>query len=434
MATLERLAQRVRWKKRIRVIHRFAWVLAVAVILLFLADLAFGVRTLGLRVTSAGMGLLATAAFLTLWLRKSRLDDDALGLAQLLERHYPALAERLVTVVQIEPADHHAGLVDLLRAETERGLADVDPARACPLRREGKQWLMTGALFFAMFAGLALIPSFRAFADRFTHAWTTPLTPFAISVKHGNGYALRGQTLAIEATLQRHDPHAALPTECALVCEYDSGIVAKIPMTAADGTWVAALENLRQPVRCRVEAEGVVSEMFSIAMIDPPAFIDKPSLVVTPPRYLAALPMTTLSGAVDAETIDILAYSKMHYRLPLNRKPVAARLQVVKSAEAQTDNRTEFALPVSWQDGTAEGTIDTIAKDAGVYEAAARPGYGTWSTGSLAARPLDGARRSSPRFTQPLRLHGAAGVLDPRQEYRIGPKDAAEAANRRRRR
>ncbi len=424
METLQRLSQRIRWKRRLCMLHRFAWMLALVFSLLFLSDLAFGMRTLSLRIAFAATLLLAIGMSIAAWLRTARVRPDSVGLAQLLERRYPALAERLVTLVQIDPADARNGLVPLFEAETNRRLADIEPTEGCPLVRERKQWLATFALFFVLFAGLAFTPAFRTFTERFANAWVTPLTPFTIEVRHGSGYALRGQTLPIEATLHWLDPHAAPPTECELVCEYEAGMVAKMPMTPTDGKFVTALENLRQPVRCRVEADGVASATFSIQVIEAPIFVGQPSVVVTPPSYMNAPPVSSVLDASAVEKMHILRYSKMHYHLALDQKPIAARLHVVRSADSQNDQAREFALPVLWTEGTAEGTVDAIAKESGAYEATLvlELEHGlrvAWPLGRWSVHD-----DQPPRFTQPLRLIGGAGVLESRQEYRIAPNDS----------
>src|SRR5437016_5459354 len=101
---LDQLTRRVRWKRWLGKLHRFAWLLAVTFMLCFLADVVFGLRTLSLRVASAITLGLAATLFAVDWITAWLVRLDRVGLAHLLEKRYPDLAERLVTLVQL-PTD-----------------------------------------------------------------------------------------------------------------------------------------------------------------------------------------------------------------------------------------------------------------------------------------------------------------------------------------
>jgi hypothetical protein len=68
---------------------------------------------------------------------------DRVGLAQLIEKCYPELAEGLVTLVQPQTDAMPSRFLPLLQAETEQKVAEVNPNKACPLSIERKAWTRT---------------------------------------------------------------------------------------------------------------------------------------------------------------------------------------------------------------------------------------------------------------------------------------------------
>ncbi len=220
---LYRLTRRIRSKRWVSKLHRFAWIVALAFLLLYGADCLIGLRTLSLRIASAVALVLAVSLFAADVIASWLVRLDRVGIAHLLEQRYPELAERLVTLVQMPAEETDAGFGQLLQAETRRQLAALQPDEACTLKCECKAWCVTAVLLAATFIGLAFVPSLGRFSQRFFGAWTTPLIPYEIVLTHANGYALRGGDYPIAATIRLLDENAELPGECRLIGEDDAG-------------------------------------------------------------------------------------------------------------------------------------------------------------------------------------------------------------------
>jgi hypothetical protein len=415
----------VRWKRWLSKLHRFTWLLAVTFLTLFLADSLIGLRTLSLRIACGVTLTLALALVVVDWIASWLVRIDLVGLAHLLEKRYPELAERLVTLVQVEADKTPSRLMPLLHSETAQKLAGVDPREACPLRRERRAWAVTTVLLASLFVGLGFSSAFGAFTGRFFRAWTTPLVPYEIKVIHGNGYALRGGTCSVSATYRMLDQYADPPTVFTLMCEDETGAPTTIAMKPApDGRFAATLENLRQPLRCQVKADEAVSAAFEVRLIDSPVFSARPSVIVLPPKYL--LKSSPVQELVLDETnprrIEILQYSQMYYHLPLDREPVKASLRVTRLPASESESALEASYAVQWK-GSA-GAALSIAATSGTYEAelVLELEHGLRTT--LPLRSWTVRADEAPRFTQPLRLQGGELALLSSREYRIAPGDA----------
>jgi hypothetical protein len=162
---------RVRWNRWLGKLRRSAWVVAAAFLLCFLTDAAFGMSPVVLQIASGCLlvlsALLLAVDWWTAWLGKL----DRVGLAQLLEKRHPDLAERLVTVVQMDGDQAASSFGRLLEAETEERLAEVDPADACPLDSERRAWGWTLGILLVTFVSLAYFTPLPTFAERLIAAW-----------------------------------------------------------------------------------------------------------------------------------------------------------------------------------------------------------------------------------------------------------------------
>lgn len=379
-------------------------------------DLVYPMRTLSLRIVSGLTLLAAVLLFAVDWLASWYVRLDTIGLAQLLEKRYPELAERLVTLVQLPADQAQPGLASLLRAETERTLAAADPRAACPLTRERKRLMWAAGILTTAFVALAFVPAFGGFTLRFLTAWATPLVPFAIEVRPA--YALRGGNCTIEASYQLIDETAEAPTDWQLFCESDGADPLAVPMMAtAAGTFEAVLTSLHQPQRFRVKAGEVESDWFDIHLIDAPIFASRPTLTELRPAYTKSPPTRSL-----AEKIEVLQYSKTTIAFALDRRPVRAILHVRSMPRSTSEVAVSSTIEAIWQENGI-GSVADIAERPGEYEAELRLelGHGLHTTlpvGKWTVRP-----DAAPRFTQSLRLVGGA-ALSSRREYPIGRDDS----------
>ncbi len=414
MVPIHRLMRRVRWRRWLHKVNRFAWVLALAVLAIFAVDTLAGLGTLSMRTASAAMLVLAVTLFVTDWIAAWLVRIDPLGLAQLLEKRYPELSERLVTLLQLQTEESASSFVPMFRAETERHLAAVEPAEACPLRTERARWLRTGVILATVFGGLSFVPAFGHFALRFSAAWATPLVPLAIELVHGNGYALRGGSYAIEAKLRILDPNVALPETCELAFEDETGGLVKVamkPISADRFSFV--MEDLKKPLRCRVRAGAALSESFEIFLIDAPILAEKPAIVVAAPSYIAEKGPRTLEMGNDAERIEILQYSALRFQFSLDRRPVQSRILLTRIAGSEDAKSEVFLQPDQFH---------TVAGAVGEYQADLVLDLEHGLVATLPIGPWTVVADRSPQFTQRVRLHGGAALSSAR-EYQIAPDD-----------
>lgn len=422
--SLDRLALRVRWKRWLGRLHRFVWACAAALLLIYVADLTIGLRVWSLRVAS-GAVLAGAAVILILDLAKAWLGRlELVGLAHLLEKRYPDLAERLVTLVQIPPDEASSGLGRLLRAELQPMLAEIEPGAACSLQPERRRWFWTIGIMAIVFGSLIVVPTFGPFMHRFATAWVTPLVPFSIDLGEAKMYALRGGSVTIEARIAMLDVHAEPPAECDLLCEDDAGHVTVTKMTrASTGHFAASIENVRVNLACRVKSGDVESVAVAVNLIDAPSYKSKPSLTVTPPSYVKVIAGSCPLGEVTDRKIEVLQYSKLRITLPLDRPPVRAWLHIKAPGNGAESNRDQVAV-VALKSG-AEGGLelaDEAAAAVGEHHARLVLELEHGLSATLPVGQWTVYEDYAPRFTQSLRLHGAA--LSSNHEQRVSPDDA----------
>ncbi|MSQ94937.1 MAG: hypothetical protein EXR98_10340 [Gemmataceae bacterium] len=420
---LRRLTQRVRWKRWSRKLHRLVWLLTLTFLAIFVADMLFGLRTLSLRIAFSAAAGMAVALFVADWITAWLVRLDTLGLANLLEKRYPELAERLLTLVQMQTEESASSFAPLFRAETEQHLATIDPAEACPLRAERVQCIRTGAILAAVFGALSFAPAFGFFAVRFFAAWATPLVPLEIELIHGNGYALRGGSYSIEAKLRILDQNAVLPESCELACEDEAGGVVKVVMKAmAADRFSVVLEDLKKPLRCGVRAGEAGSEPFEIRLIDAPVLAKNSAVSVSPPNYLVKDGPRFLALGEAAEDLEILQYSTLMPQLSLDRSPVRVRLRMKKTNGPEGAEMFYWPRPAIAVLGAHQHLFQVGATEVGEFQADLVLDLEHGLTVTLPVGNWTVYADSPPRFTQPLRLHGGT-ALAPGREYRIAPDD-----------
>ncbi|MBI3821270.1 MAG: hypothetical protein HY289_01165 [Planctomycetes bacterium] len=411
----------MRWKRWLGKLHRFTGIIAAAFLMCFCADLLIGIPTWGLRLASGITGALAVMLFAVdaalTWLVR----PDRIGLAHLLEKSHPELAERLVTLVQLPEGERSSAFAQMLQAETEPMLTEVDAREACPLVKERRTLLRSAAIMTGVFVGLCFLPAFSSFTERYFSAWVTPVVPFTI--EGTNGYALRGGNCQVEVQIYLHDLRAEMPTSCELVCQSESGEVTGVPMTTGEaGRFVVTFDDVNQPLRCVAKAGGLESTPFAVTLVDAPVFKAAPELIVSPPAYMKNRPKPIALEDGNRGTIEIVRYSKIRVSLPLDRMPARARLRIKSLAEG-ADGTGEAVTVVEVQQGPdgRPQSADVVAEKVGVHRAELALDLEHGLTTTLPLGRWIVRADAAPRFTQTLRLHGA--TLLSSQEYRVAPGD-----------
>ncbi len=419
---MQRLMHRVRLKRGLVKLHRLLLVGIFCILVLFLADFALGLNVLSLRVAGIGLAVsimvgLALGSATTALVRL-----DLIGVAHLLEQRYPELAERLVTLVQLqrEPAGTDEGLAPLMKAETVRKLASVSPETACPLDAERRLWTRA-AIFLAVYVGLLFAPSFLTFNHRFVRAWATPLVPYRVELVHGNGHVLSGSSHVIEAQVDVVDPFAEPPSECQWHIEGAGGHVTHYPMKAcARGRFEIVLDNVREPVRGRAVVGPARSESIHVGVVAAPNLTQRPTATITPPSYIKTGPR--ILELDDRETkASVLQYSKISYEIRLDRPPAQAALVIATKPLAESATPITRTIMLACDaNGIVRG--EEFALACGAFQAEmvltlehgviAKLQMGHWNVHADKA----------PRFSE-LRFHGSAAPLQSSQVTWITPDD-----------
>ena len=225
----------------------------------------------------------------------------------------------------------------------------VKPLSA-PLPRSGGRPTV-GSAARAAFAAVALltplgfIPGAGERVRRFLLPWYTPLpdVPFHVVVSSGNPVVARGQPVTLAAYLDRVRPNGPLPETATLVLRPASAKAeSREPMTA-EGS--AAFRYTRPAVAddfeyC-IEAGGLRSDWYAVAVADPVNLADGTVLTVRPPEYAeGVVPARTPAGFHDFEA------------MPAGR--VTATLRFTRPA---ADARLEWRLGVSRNDAGTDVTL-----------------------------------------------------------------------------
>ncbi len=395
---------------------------AVAVFALaFFADLGIGLRTLTLRFVTAGIASVFATGAAMVWLRIWRSKLDPVGLAQLLERRHPELAERLVTVVQL-PADTPAPFASFLAEETGRRLASVDPKDACSLVDERQRWLRSVGIAVPMLAALFFWPAFTDFSQRCALAWLTPLVPYAIEVAP-TVHAVRGGDGVIHARVIRLDPHAPPILACTLHA-LDSRDDGEIMTQGRGDIFVHVVSDVRRPSKWIVRSGDIQSNEFTLEPIDPPTWSKKPSCTIQPPRYLAqsATPSIEIDGATE-NPIAVLQYSKVQLDLPLDCQPKSALLEMAPMLAGDRAS-TAQTVRVSFAGGETTGRVEWQTLTPGDYRVTLRMTLEHELTTTLPVGVWRVHGDAPPRFEQALTLRGADSTVLSRGEYRVSPNDS----------
>lgn len=407
------LERRVRMRRCLGRLRRFAWIAVIGFLLLYASDWWVGWRILSLRVLLIASGMAALTLFaadlLAAWY--SRL--DRLGLAQLVEESHPEFGGRLLTLVQVAPGQS-AGFAEAFRADVQRRLGAIDADRACPWRGEWRRCGATAIALTAIFAALMFAPSFGRFSQRFFGAWTKPLVPYEISVMGGE-YALRDGSHTVTAVIHPLDEDVELPATCTLVGEDDSGGKIELPMQSLEsGRFAFTFSDLRRPLRFHVEAGEAQSEVVSLGLVDAPSFAGKPAILALPPAYAKGnvSVMNLLGDGMPTETAA-LRYSKLHFHLPIKDCTGPATLHITR-----LDATGKHSLPIVWR---PDGMTEMIAAEPGVYRAEAILELQHGLRTALPVGQFTVRDDRPPRFAQGLRLAGSDAALRGGHPYRIAP-------------
>ncbi len=308
--------------QRARFARVLSWTCLLAVLVFaaaMLTDRFVGIAVFSLRLTTAlilaiiSLGLVAAAAAFAF----GRLSSSRL--AQLVERKFPDLQERLLTLTTLDAAGAQAGpQVDALKQETVERSTDLDVRVAFSWDATRRALRLAGGAVLLTALTLLAWPAAARFGDRFVHAWTDAAYGYEIEVSPAGGNAALGQPLLVTARLTGDE--SRFPKECTLHVRTDAGIQ-KLPMTPTDaGPFAAVLPSMPAEATLVVEA----GERSTTVVVH-----GKPALRVLEARVQILSPRYTNSKFLEFLTLDpskgttfrALQYSHLHWEFQLDDVP-----------------------------------------------------------------------------------------------------------------
>lgn len=413
--TLALLRRRIVRARAARLVSYVVGPLAAAFLALLLVDAAIGVSVSILRAgTFLGLNALVAlvAGIVVTWLSP----PSTRVLSWRLERTFPQLDERLLSLVHL-PADAPGGrLVDALRSETDAILSSLDIRAAYPMLRTRRLAQAAGATLLLAILPTIFWPAGQRFATRFFHAWGPEAYGFTIRVTPPGGYAAQGRPLLIEATLDRLVPAARLPERCEVLLREADGAVRRQAMEpASDGRFAVAVASMPAELSVRVRAGELESDEVRLHGVLPISLVDEGlRLDLTPPAYVGHEVREVSAGA----PFSVVQYSLATLRFRVNRP-------VVHAALAWKDEERSRSLPIIWSnDGLSAAAEIVLARQGDVS------GHLTLFAEhevSTAVAVVGGKvwEDPAPTFTAPLRISGTSPSSAPR---RVAPDEELRIA------
>jgi hypothetical protein len=419
--TLALLAWRCRARLALRGLNRILLVLASLFLAIYLLNAAFGLSRTALRFLSSGGAVVGGAILVSALVAQWKRGPRPLALAGLIEQTYPALAEKLSTLLALAPSDAaqgHPHFVALLLRQTERQMRQLDcrPLRAhFPLR---PPLLMTGALVVGLGVFPLCVPGSAVLARRLGAAWYAE-PPWKIEVEPGNQALFRGTSVQVTACLHPNDVEEPFPASCLL--RYRRGNAPRKTIvfhSEGAGRYSAELPDVQTDVSYAVEADGVLSEEYVLTVVEPIELVRVPVLGVAPPPYVAAAvhPSRKSEGARE---LACLQYSTLTAEFACARSPRSARLLLEEvAAPAST-----MTIPLALSGGDEAPRLDYVAGRCGTFRVALllEAEHGLTSVRALSTWTI--APDAPPRFTMPARLEGAESAALLQGAVRIAVDD-----------
>ncbi|HEY2785156.1 MAG TPA: hypothetical protein VGJ05_09295, partial [Fimbriiglobus sp.] len=254
-------------------------------------------------------------------------------LAAVVERHFPTLAERLSTLVNLnesaDPSNGSRQLISYLANETAQRSKRLNFQRAVPAWRAVRTGLITSFLVLLVLSPILYVSGATEHIRRFLLPWYVPAihVPYRIVVTSGSPVVKRGDSVTVAAYLERTKDTGEFPDTVLLVYrEPGQSVEKKLPMAGDDkAAFSVTRPGITDGFDYAVEAGPLRSEWFHVIAADPVDLTEGSSVVVTAPEYArAVLPVKTLLGFGEFEG---LVRSTVAVDLKFNRKAESASLE-----------------------------------------------------------------------------------------------------------
>lgn len=419
----DRLAALVTRVRRLRLISgtcRLAVALLVLTAALVALDAAFRLSTATRCVLQ--LGWLALAGLLAWWLvvRPWRADVTLGDVAKEIERRYPGLGERLVTVVTLRDeatlANGSPQLIASLAKETDLRTRSLDFGEAVPTRAVSRWAVVAGVVVLAALFAALLTPGTGDRFRRLALPWYKPavVVPYRVLASSGNAVVKRGDPVTLSGYVERTVPSTPVPDAAVLTFRDGPGSPERrLPMTAAaNAAFHVTRPNVAADFEYRVEVGPAASDWHTVFVADPAELADGTAVEITPPAYATMIPPRTISGFTE---IGGLQYSAVVLRLRFDRPADAAFLEWRPEAGTAAE-----LVPVQLApDGTA-GTATMRLKQSGTLKAVLVTGTGPRKFKTEVAVPVRVMADAPPRFEQVAGVGTQSRTIRPGERLPLG--------------
>ncbi|HWE39706.1 MAG TPA: hypothetical protein VG406_24365 [Isosphaeraceae bacterium] len=413
---LGRVGRRLRAAALLRGLGRVALVLAVGAALGMAADFA-GVLPEAARWAIWGGWLAATGATMVIGVLYPMVRGAGVfELAALAERAHPGLGERLTGAVALlgpHRARHGSpALIAALAVEAATLVAEVDPARAVPLRRPARA-LALGLVALGLVAAPAAFgpAAYRTLARRFLAPWADldRIGRFILTVAPGDHVAAIGDDMTIRAGIRPRFGNQGPPESAWLEwaeAGHEGQAWHRVAMPAGSDSdpaspltraFAVTLPRLTGSMAYRVVSGSAASRSSRVTALEPPA-VAAVAVKVEPPAY-TRLPVAT---APDPGRIEAWEGSRVSLVVTASRpvREIAVDWPSATASGGEPAGARRVVAALS-AEGTG-GTATVAAEASGTYAVTLRDAHG------LVSRP-ETPRRLIVRFDAAPVVAVAAG-------------------------
>jgi hypothetical protein len=411
-ARLAGLAARVHRLRAVAGASRLVVALVASAALLVSLDVAFRLPVAARCVLAAvwlvSAGWLGWVLLLRPWRDEVALDE----VAARLERHYPQLGERLLTVVELRdgagPANGSPHLVASLAREAEQQTRDLDLTTVAPARPVARLAAVAAVVLVAAGVAAAVVSGSGERLRRVGMPWHRPApVSYRVLVSSGEPVVRRGDPVTLTAYVERTDPKAPLPDSAVLVIRDGPGqSERRLPMAgAAAAGFHVTRPSVTADFEYRVEVGPAASDWHAVLAADPVGLSHETNVEVTPPAYAAArFPPRVVPGLVE---IDGLQHSAAVLRLKFTRPAEAVFL------EWRPDGGTPESVPFQPDPDRAGGTAHFRLRQSGTLLIVLVNESGPRKLRTEVPVPVRVAADGPPRFEEVAGVTGRLRLVKP---------------------
>jgi len=297
------------------------------------ADFLFDIPT-ALRVVWLGLtGIVAIAVVGWYIVRPLLRRYAGVNLAAVVEAAYPALGERLSSLVELTHPETptswrgSALMLNHLTRETLQATAPIDFDSAAPAKQSVRIGLLgLAAVFLLALPTVFAADSYRLMLTRFVAPWGNHdrAGDIYFDVPGGDRVAARGQDLTLRAIPRSHRGIDPLPREAQLefTAGPHAGVVRPVEWSPTAEAFLVTIPSVQDDFQFTVVAGNARSRTYAVRVVDPPQ-INTCVLNVRPPEY-TKLPSKSHDGAVGE--IMVFEHSRLRVELTFPNTVATAEL------------------------------------------------------------------------------------------------------------